>query len=64
MNETTRLVVKGLPPYVNEERLKNIFTANGRKITDCKLIKKYLLLFSRKLLILLGQMVDPDVLVI
>jgi multiple RNA-binding domain-containing protein 1 len=46
MSEKTRLVVKGLPSYVNEERLKKVFTVNGKVITDCKLIKKYVFSIS------------------
>ncbi len=36
---TSRICVKNLPSYVNEKRLRDVFTAFGGEITDIKLMK-------------------------
>lgn len=38
MSEKTRILVTGLPPYLTEKRLREIFSRRKEIITDCKLI--------------------------
>lgn len=38
MSEKTRILVTGLPPYLTEKRLKEVFSRRKEIITDCKLI--------------------------
>lgn len=36
----SRLIVKNLPPYLNEARLKEHFSSQGASITDSKLVRR------------------------